>query len=305
MIVIDYEAKRQENILRNQAKLAELHIQNTTNLLLVGGKRKTSTPENKSIVTSGGHGAGEEDEGMHELAWQRRASLRSRRNQPSQLVHPSAFTSSASEATEEYIRTSKTRTSGNKRVKTRPAPLASSSASKLAPDSTKNISCAAVAFVDNHLGLHILPPEGSGAMKAAVVYGLAGTSCRFNKYSGICEFANAIVLFVNVGGENYANVFSRLTAKSSIVEMEWFAQPTMHPETPVISRLVSANEPIVLFCRVAGQPFVCCGRLRHQSHQFNARPMKFVFQLIDSKALIDDHWNNFREIIGSEDNLDS
>ncbi len=30
---------------------------------------------------------------------------------------------------------------------------------------------------------------------------------RFSKYSGVVEWANAVVLWVNVGGEDYSNTF--------------------------------------------------------------------------------------------------
>lgn len=78
-------------------------------------------------------------------------------------------------------------------------------------------------------------------MKAAVIALAARIACapsarcpKFNKMSGIQQWRNAVMLFVNVGGHDYSNVW--LDGGRRIV---WFAQPTQHEATPVIARLLA------------------------------------------------------------------
>jgi hypothetical protein len=81
------------------------------------------------------------------------------------------------------------------------------SSAATASRSSKDVMVDVSSFHAAHLGQSLVPETG-GAMKATALAALAGgTAPRFNKYSGIVEFANAVVLFVNLDGSYYANVF--------------------------------------------------------------------------------------------------
>ena len=47
----------------------------------------------------------------------------------------------------------------------------------------------------------------------------------------------------------------------------------------------SAAEPVLLFCRLPGEPYVCCGRLSYVSHVPRRQPLKFVWRLLDEPRL--------------------
>lgn len=86
-----------------------------------------------------------------------------------------------------------------------------------ATGSSKTLSADVRGTLASYLGQQVLPPEGSGAMKATVMARLRGPGCtvapKHNKYSGIQEWANAVALFVNVCGKTgsvYSNTFSQV-----------------------------------------------------------------------------------------------
>ena len=88
--------------------------------------------------------------------------------------------------------------------------------------STKAVAANVAYLTDNYLGQHIpFSLGGAGAAgKAAVVSACCGPSATprslpsFNKLSGVMEWANAVALFVNVGGHDYNNVFAVLAPKT-------------------------------------------------------------------------------------------
>jgi len=45
------------------------------------------------------------------------------------------------------------------------------------------------------------------------------------------------------------------------------------------------NWPVHLFCRMEGDTYTYCGRLKALNHEENKRPMKFTFQLLDAPLL--------------------
>lgn len=65
----------------------------------------------------------------------------------------------------------------------------------------------------------------------------------------------------------------------------WFAQPKQHVETPVIQRLLDNTQTVLLFCRLVGEPYVYCGKLRCLSFDPSRKPMRFVWELTDSDDL--------------------
>ena len=59
---------------------------------------------------------------------------------------------------------------------------------------------------------------------------------------------NAIFLFVNVGGQDYDNIFN-VDSQTGEISLQWFAQSRQHDETPVIQRIKNAS--------LAGKLFLC------------------------------------------------
>ena len=133
------------------------------------------------------------------------------------------------------------------------------------------------ALLVTHLGKPV--PEFG---KAAAVALLAGRTCppKFSKYAGALEWRNAVVLWVNIGGSDYANVFSEKGAT-----MSWFASPQCHADSPIVSRLLGSSTQVLLFCRLPQQPYVCCGRLACVSHDLERRPLRFMWRLRDIDKL--------------------
>jgi hypothetical protein len=133
----------------------------------------------------------------------------------------------------------------------------------------------------------------------------ASISPRFSKYSGVTEWRNCIFLWVNIGGKDYANQFMEEGRK-----MSWWAGSRHHEETPMVRRLLSITrkaavasgkkkgnsaggsagggdwpESVILFMRLPGEPYVCCGRCAYVSHNFSKHPLKFEWELLDYKRL--------------------
>jgi len=48
--------------------------------------------------------------------------------------------------------------------------------------------------------------------------------------------------------------------------------------------------PLLLFCRLPGDPYVSCGRLGLREFAAEERPMRFVFELLDAAALEASSW---------------
>eukprot|EP00899_Mesostigma_viride_P026270 jgi/Mesvir1/6828/Mv09010-RA.1 len=115
-----------------------------------------------------------------------------------------------------------------------------------ASEPCKRLNAHLEALRAEFLGQAIIPSDGSGAMKAAVMTRLRGPPYKvvppFNKYSGMLEWANALVFFVNAEASNYDNTFL-----SGGRQMRWQAQNTQRLETPVVQRLLStmAHDPII------------------------------------------------------------
>ncbi|KAJ8607607.1 hypothetical protein CTAYLR_005761 [Chrysophaeum taylorii] len=113
----------------------------------------------------------------------------------------------------------------------------------------------------------------------------------FSRMSGIQEWRNAVMLFVNVYGEGYKNVLLNEGR-----EITWFAQSRQWEGTPVIQRLINhaggdldgevyEETPVHLFCREEGKGFVYCGRLTYLGHDPHRIPIRFVWRLDDFDTL--------------------
>ena len=151
-----------------------------------------------------------------------------------------------------------------------------------------------------------LPPKAMatacvGAPDAMVASAL-GTNVhdhvpRFNKYSGVQEWANAVALFVNVvpkDGESvhavlassattyggYHNLFARRGAR-----MRWYAPKGQDESHPVVRRLVNAaeggdGETVLLFLRRETEHYVFAGRVACSAVLPDSRPLQLEWDLL-------------------------
>lgn len=176
--------------------------------------------------------------------------------------------------------------------------------------STKGLVCD-VAGLDPYVGRAIpVPSRLGGQIKRSVIEAAASANIRpvFNRMSGICEWQNAIMLFVNLPANDkalkdapqmfhthqpngiYANVFHE-----SGRYIVWYAQSTQGPGNPTLQRLISVDEAtprlrtdILLFCRMPkpyDSSYLYFGRLVYVEHSERTHPIRFVFRLADHARL--------------------
>ena len=154
-------------------------------------------------------------------------------------------------------------------------------------DSCRTFDIDVCTLLAAHLGRRMEGPP----TKASVVAALAGgeRKPKFSKYSGSLEWRNAVVLWVNVGGADYANLFLDGGRR-----MSWFASQRHDAGSPIVQRLLATKrsattvrDSLLLFCRLPGEPYVCCGRLEYVSHDPASSPLKFVWALIDADELLE------------------
>eukprot|EP01065_Artemidia_motanka_P003493 TRINITY_DN11673_c0_g1_i1.p1 TRINITY_DN11673_c0_g1~~TRINITY_DN11673_c0_g1_i1.p1 ORF type:complete len:259 (+),score=49.81 TRINITY_DN11673_c0_g1_i1:68-778(+) len=129
------------------------------------------------------------------------------------------------------------------------------------------------------------PAPGKAAVVECVVRG--EDPPRFAKLCGLLQWRNCVQLWVNVGDDHrYVNTFRR--GKGSTT-MTWYASASANPDTHAIRRLTAAataplrgKDPVLLFCRLEGRPYVFMGRVQLVSMEPAARPLEFVFKLVDA-----------------------
>jgi hypothetical protein len=101
---------------------------------------------------------------------------------------------------------------------------------------------------------------------------------KFSKLSGIQQFQNAIILFINIDGETYDNV----VLDDSKRLIQWFAQSRQSLDSPVISRMMSGDCDVLLLVRNVGEPYSFIGRVSIESCiDPEARPLAFRLRLLD------------------------
>jgi hypothetical protein len=138
--------------------------------------------------------------------------------------------------------------------------------------------------------------------KAVVVDYLASSSSTlhsevgFSKYSGVLEFANAAVLWVNFDAvsshEKYSNTFlaggEKFTWFGSVSKMNMAAEGGRR----LVARLLKLGKEgknVLLFTRFCdgskAGPYACLGRVKHAEHDEDSSPMRWVWSLVDYKEL--------------------
>jgi len=176
-----------------------------------------------------------------------------------------------------------------------PAPLSSSSTG-LKKVMAKDLAISPSKMVSSLLNRSVGVPG-----KLPVVNHLGTSSVTphseigFSKYTGVLEFSNAIVLWVNYDAnpnEKYVNSFLKDGA-----ELTWYGGSRMTMSTEGGARTVNkllkmsklATSNILLFTRFMegskSEPYVCLGRLGYITHDPNSSPMKWVWKLQDFAEL--------------------
>lgn len=163
-----------------------------------------------------------------------------------------------------------------------------------------------------------VPLESYG--KAAFMTVASGTNnnnVRFNKYSGVAEWRNALFLWVNIGGSTgYRNTFSDDGAY-----MMWYGGSAMHKESRVVSRLIHLNNRsvsnvkseddfsdennsaaihsnehiIILIVRMEGEGYACLGRCQYVAVDLDKSPIEIKWRLQDHDKLCEKEY--FRRIL--------
>lgn len=109
--------------------------------------------------------------------------------------------------------------------------------------------------------------------KTEAMYALAGhRNFVFGKMSGIQQFANCVALFVNIDAGRYDN-------KHDERRLRWYAQSRQSASTPVIVRIVSGDEPVLLLVKLQDE-YTFCGRVR-VVERFATSPLSFTLELLD------------------------
>ncbi|KAI9006400.1 hypothetical protein DFJ74DRAFT_389779 [Hyaloraphidium curvatum] len=161
-----------------------------------------------------------------------------------------------------------------------------------APDplSSKSLPADVDALVLSCLGAEV---PRRGAYKESCFRALCPSrpAIKFNKYSGIAEFTNAIVLFVNVPVDGSKGAFeNKFQRDGGRVLIDYFASDRMDEDTPVIARLRQRADQVVLFMRPveAGQTpgsYYFMGRLEMEGEDIDARPMRFTFEITNAAEI--------------------
>ena len=161
-------------------------------------------------------------------------------------------------------------------------------------DSTRNLDANVALMLGTYLGKHLPQPNKDPVIRLLQP---ARVHARFNKFAGILEWRNALVLWINKDSAQYENTFT-----DDCSSVTWFMSESSTLETPAIQRLLhcgaanaaardAADAPppadVLLFCRdqSTGDPYVFCGRVKYAQYFPQRFPVKFLFSLLDREQL--------------------
>ncbi len=147
--------------------------------------------------------------------------------------------------------------------------------------SARNVH-ARLERIEAQLGKTIEPADGS-QMKKAAMDALGEYPPKFSKMSGVQRFSNAIVLFVNIGGLDYANAFGRV---GNALTLTWFAQSRHDSESPIVRDMLERAVSVLLFMREFNEAYVYSGTLSLHQVDLQTHPIRFVWILNSSEALL-------------------
>jgi hypothetical protein len=310
----DYEKQRLQNIARNNRVMGGLGLLSSSSQVhhcAQRKRRKQSLPKTIPVqptrrsarnmgVTRPNYlegGALYSDQGHSRWRAQRTESKHDRIGQPPQDDPPGKDLDDEEERQRKMRRKEGGRAIRQSTTVVRPEPDA---------DASRAVRCDIPRVCREYLG-RAMP---GGRTKANVMAELSEkrTLPRFSKYSGVVEWQNCVVLWVNVGGSDYKNLFLDDGRR-----MTWFAGSKHHTGTPVIQRLLATacqstaetgkgsgvrggsdsvdkgvflgeKDQILLMCRVQPGAYVYMGRVSYDSHDDTQSPMQFTWRLDDFDA---------------------
>ncbi|XRB00591.1 hypothetical protein NFJ02_09g142910 [Pycnococcus provasolii] len=126
---------------------------------------------------------------------------------------------------------------------------------------------------------------------------------RFNKYSGVQEWSNAVALYVNAVPKDEESVHTCLASSASSTyggyhnlfarqgrRMRWYAPKGQDEDSPVVRRLIGSGEGdgstrVLLFLRRETEPYVFCGRVSCTSVLPGSAPVQLEWTLLDFDVL--------------------
>jgi hypothetical protein len=287
-----YEQQRRENVLRNRDRLTELGVNGPIGRS-AGGEAASTTGKRRN----------KRNAATQELPTRKSARLKNLPAISYELPEDEVDTEMEARVRKARAKEKKGMRKPNKASNKTKTTNASASPQRLgvlstSPHSCKNLSIGPEEWSIDRVGCKLWPSHGLGP-KAYVMAQLRGKNStsppKFSKYSGIQEWENAVCLFVNISSKNgqvYKNLFL-----DDYKRMTWFAQKHAHEETPVVIRLVelttraamsgsTGRDPVLLFCRREGEPYIFCGRVELSEYYQDHRPIKFIWTLVDRDQLM-------------------
>ena len=265
--VSEYEQLRAENIRRNERMLASLGLSRPTASRAPRRGRKRQKPESPAAAEP-----------------VRRSSRRKGLPAPNYAADP--FQALDSAESKLASRARRPKRPAPPRARAKAVEGAAYVPPRAASDRSRDTDIDVARLLERRLGREMPVTGKAVAMELAA----GDMSPRFNKYSGVAEWKNAIFLWVNIGGVDYENQFLQ-----GGKQITWYGGSRMHPESNVIRRLLKESRrgdqatapcPLVLFCRLPAEPYVCCGRLAYVEHDESKMPLRFVWKLLDADALV-------------------
>ena len=229
----EYEQLRVANILRNAAELKRLGLDVAAHTMAALGKQAPTARTQKRAVRPKG-------------APPTRRSLRAAKLPAPEYKEPTGSAARALDAEVDDEGRVAAPGGRRKRAKTEAyAPPAN-------PSSIKNLDVDLDGLRERYLG-KIIPPMGGQVKRAVMEAASAGGPPTFSRMSGIQEWRNCVMLFVNVYGEGYKNSFV-----GGGTEITWFAQPRQWEGTPVCGIQIFNPTSMCAYATVLTQALRLC-----------------------------------------------
>jgi hypothetical protein len=170
------------------------------------------------------------------------------------------------------------------------------------PDSSRNLNADVENLVLTCLGQKV-PTLGSWKESCYLALCPSRRKIGFNKYAGISEFRNCLVLFLNLPVDGKAGGYDNQFTKDATGRwfLDFFASEKQSVDTPVVARLRRKADQVVLFIRPSGQKvaqeFYFAGRVELQSEDVSRRPLRFRFEMMDAAGILKNGEDTLRELV--------